>query len=103
METPKKQSRKKNETVEKIKNKSLFSPDDMRQPMTKLYRHLEEGQLSDIYFSFNEKDTISKNSQTDSDNTNNMELKKKKKEKKEENDKEQQELTEKVERNENKL
>lgn len=88
-ETPKKQTRKKNEAVERTKNnKSLFTPD-----MKQLYRDLEEGQLSDIYFSFNEKDTITKNSQKDSDNMNNMELKKKK-EKKEEN--EQQELPEKV-------
>lgn len=115
IETPKKQSRKKNEAVERTKdNRSLFSPDvHMRQH----YKDLEEGHFNDIYFSFNENNTITKKN-LDSDKNDNIESKKKKKEKKEtgssntdnvefkkkkeENKKEQQESTEKVERNENK-
>ncbi|XP_071561378.1 uncharacterized protein [Temnothorax nylanderi] len=91
METPKKQ-KEKNEAVGRIKNnRGLFSPE-----MRELYKDLEEGQLSDIYFSPKEKNTIAKNSQTNVDNINNVELKKKRKEKKEENDKKQPESTEKV-------
>lgn len=88
VETPKKQGKKKNEPVEKAKkNKGLFSPD-----IEELDKDLKEYQFSDIHFSFNEINTIIKNSQTDSNNIDNVELKKKKKKEKIE----QQELTEKV-------
>lgn len=89
METPKKQSKKKNEALEKIKkNKGLFSPDTRE-----LDKDLEEYQFSDIHFSFHEVNTISKDSQT---NSNNIDMELKKKKKKEKENKEQQELTEKV-------
>ncbi|XP_077274488.1 uncharacterized protein LOC143904083 isoform X2 [Temnothorax americanus] len=70
METPKKQ-KEENEAVGRIKNnRGLFSPE--------------------------EKNTIAKNSQTNIENVNNVELKKKRRENKEENDKKQPESMEKV-------
>ncbi|XP_024894025.1 uncharacterized protein LOC112468880 [Temnothorax curvispinosus] len=92
METPKKQ-KEENEAVGRIKNnRGLFSPE-----MRELYKdHLEEGQFSDICFTPKEKNTRAKNSQTNVENINNVELKKKRREKKEENDKKQPESTEKV-------
>lgn len=94
METPKKQSKKKNDVIEKTtNNKSLFSPD-----VKETYKDLQESQFSDIHFSFNEKDKTIKNS--DSHNIN-VKLRKKRNEKKEENDKVQQESVEKVDRNVN--
>jgi len=60
METAKKQSKKNNEAVEKIKkNKGLFSPD-----IRVLDKDLEEYEFSDIHFSFNERNTIIKNTTT---------------------------------------
>jgi len=94
--TPKNQ-KKKIEAKEKTKNKRrLFSPN-----VTEIYKNFEESQLSDIHFSFNERNTIIKSSQTDSHNINNIELKKKEKEKKEENNKEKKEENNKEKKEEN--
>jgi len=83
--TPKNQ-KKKIEAKEKTKNtRSLFSPN-----ITEIYTNFEENQLSDIRFSFNERNTVIKSSQTDSHNINDIESKKKGK-KKEENNKENKE------------